>query len=84
MPRCSLRDSGVARHHGRLIESGQIHCHIVCRGADSWLVDPADRTLDAFELRAGGWALIASAKESDPVSVRPFDAVTFSLGDLWP
>ena len=24
-----------------------------------WLVDPADRTLEAFELRAGEWALIA-------------------------
>ena len=49
-----------------------------------WLVDPADRTLEAFELRGGQWVLIASAKDDDPVSIRPFDAVTFSLGDLWP
>ena len=49
-----------------------------------WLVDPADRTLEAFELREGQWVLIASAKDDDPVSIRPFDAVTFSLGDLWP
>ena len=49
-----------------------------------WLVDPTDRTLEAFELREGQWVLIASAKDDEPVSIRPFDAITFSLGDLWP
>ena len=49
-----------------------------------WLVDPADRTLEAFELREGQWVLIASAKDDDPISIRPFDAITFNLGDLWP
>ena len=49
-----------------------------------WLVDPIDRTLEAFELHDGQWLLIASAKDDEPVSIRPFDAVTFSLGDLWP
>ena len=48
-----------------------------------WLVDPTDRTLEAFELRDGEWVLIATAKDNEPVSVRPFDAITFSLGDLW-
>ena len=49
-----------------------------------WLVDPADRTLEAFELREGEWVLIATAQDDAPVRIRPFDAVTFSLGDLWP
>ena len=49
-----------------------------------WLVDPADRTLEAFELHDGQWLLIASAKDDEPVSIRPFDAIAFSLGDLWP
>ncbi len=49
-----------------------------------WLVDPTDRTLEAFELREGEWVLIATAKDDEPVSIRPFDAITFSLGDLWP
>ena len=48
-----------------------------------WFVDPADRTLEAFELRDGEWVLIGCAKDDDPVSIRPFDAITFSLGDLW-
>ena len=49
-----------------------------------WLVDPTDRTLEAFELREGEWVLIATATDDDPISIRPFDATTFSLGDLWP
>ena len=49
-----------------------------------WLIDPTDRTLEAFELHNGQWLLIASAKDDEPVSIRPFDAVTFNLGDLWP
>ena len=49
-----------------------------------WLVDPLDRTLEAFELRDGHWTLIATAKDDEPVSIRPYDAITLSLGDLWP
>ena len=49
-----------------------------------WFVDPADRTLEAFELREGEWVLIATAQDDARVRIRPFDAVTFSLGDLWP
>ena len=49
-----------------------------------WLVEPTDRTLEAFELREGEWAPIAAAKDDDPIGIRPFDAIAFSLGDLWP
>ena len=49
-----------------------------------WLVDPTDRALEAFELREGEWMPIATAKDDAPVRIRPFEAVTFSLGDLWP
>jgi len=52
--------------------------------AHMWIVDPADRTLEAFELRDEQWVLIATAKDDDPVQIRPFEAVTFNLGDLWP
>ena len=48
-----------------------------------WLVHLAQRTLEAFELRDCGSVLIATAKNDEPVSIRPFDAITFSLGDLW-
>ena len=48
-----------------------------------WLIDPVDRILEAFELHEGQWLLIASAQDDDPVSIRPFNAITFSLGELW-
>ena len=47
-----------------------------------WLVEPADRTREAFELRDRQWVRIAGAKDDNPISIPPFDAVTFSLGDL--
>ena len=49
-----------------------------------WLVDPTDRTQEAFELRDGQWTLIGTSKDDEPVCIPPFDAVTFSLADLWP
>ena len=52
--------------------------------AHLWLVEPTDRTLEAFELRKGEWVVIGTAKDDEPVNIRPFDAITFSLGDLWP
>ena len=48
-----------------------------------WLVDPVERILEAFELREGQWVLIASVEDDDPVSIAPFEAITFSLGGLW-
>ncbi len=48
-----------------------------------WLVDPLVHTLEAFALRQEGWLLIATLKDDDPVKVPPFDAITFSLADLW-
>lgn len=48
-----------------------------------WIVDPLAQTLEAFELQQGRWLLIATLKGDDPVTVPPFDAVTFSLADLW-
>ncbi len=49
-----------------------------------WLVDPLERGLEAFELRDSQWVLIASLKDDDAVSVPPFEAISFSLADLWP
>ena len=48
-----------------------------------WLVDPVERILEAFELHEGRWVLIASVEDDEPVSIAPFEAVTFSLGELW-
>ncbi|MCY4396274.1 MAG: Uma2 family endonuclease [Rhodospirillaceae bacterium] len=49
-----------------------------------WFIDPIARDLEAFELRNGEWVLIATARNDDPVSIPPFDAITFPLDALWP
>ncbi len=49
-----------------------------------WLIDPAARALEAFELREGSWVLLDMLTGGAPVSLPPFDAISFSLGDLWP
>ena len=49
-----------------------------------WFVDPDARMLEAFALREGQWVLIATLADDEPVSVPPFEAITFSLADLWP
>ena len=49
-----------------------------------WFIDPEARDLEAFELRDGDWVLIATARNDDPVSIPPFDAISFPLDALWP
>jgi Uma2 family endonuclease len=48
-----------------------------------WLIDPLAKTLEAFALTEQGWLLIATLQDDDAVSVPPFDAISFSLADLW-
>ena len=49
-----------------------------------WFVDPDIRTLEAFVLHDGRWTLMASLGNEEAVSVAPFEAISFSLGALWP
>ena len=49
-----------------------------------WLLDPATRVLDAYQLVAGKWILQGTATGSDDVCLPPFDAVSFSLDVLFP
>jgi hypothetical protein len=39
--------------------------------------------LEAFALTENGWLLLATLKDDDAVSLPPFDAISFSLADLW-
>ncbi len=49
-----------------------------------WLIDPRLQILEAYENRDGGWFKIGDWNSDDNVQAPPFDAVTFSLADLWP
>ena len=49
-----------------------------------WLVDPDAQSLEAFKLRDTEWVLIDALYGSVAVSLPPFEAISFDLGDLWP
>lgn len=48
-----------------------------------WLVDPAHRTLEAFELRDGSWNLLVSFRDNAKVVAPPFLNLCFPLNSLW-
>ncbi len=49
-----------------------------------WLVDPNVQSLEAFELHGTEWVLIDQLFDDAPVSLPPFEAISFNLGNLWP
>ena len=49
-----------------------------------WFVDPAARLLEAFALVNGDWTPAGRAEDAAPVSLPPFEAVSFPLDALWP
>ena len=51
--------------------------------AHLWLVDPLAKTLETFALDNGRWTVTGLYTDDDEARAEPFDAVTFSLGDLW-
>ncbi|MDN5939281.1 MAG: Uma2 family endonuclease, partial [Salinisphaera sp.] len=49
----------------------------------AWLIAPDIRTLEANENQAGRWLLLKTLEQDDPVSLAPFDAISFELAVLW-
>jgi Uma2 family endonuclease len=49
-----------------------------------WIIDPAERTLEALELRDGGWFRLGAWTDGDTARVRPFDAIETDVGRLFP
>ena len=48
-----------------------------------WLIDPEALTVEAFRLVSGAWTLTAALAGDAEARVAPFDAIAFSLADLW-
>ncbi len=49
-----------------------------------WIADPADKTLEAFQLIGAEWELVDRLDDDALVSLPPFEAISFNLVDLWP
>jgi Uma2 family endonuclease len=49
-----------------------------------WILDPAGRVLEAFELPGGGWLRIGAWIPGQSARIRPFEAVELEVGRLFP
>jgi Uma2 family endonuclease len=49
-----------------------------------FLIDPRTKSLECFVLQNKDWVLKGTYFDTDQVCAPPFDALTFSLGLLWP
>ncbi len=49
-----------------------------------WLVDPLQRTLEAYRLQSARWLVLATHEAAERVRAEPFEAVELDLGTLWP
>jgi len=49
-----------------------------------WIVNLRPASVAAFENDAGRWTKIGNWNAADTVRAPPFDAISFSLADLWP
>jgi len=68
----------------RALDEGEKKAIYACEGVPHlWLVEPRDRWLAAFALRGGRYALLGKLTGGADVSLPPFDAIAFSLDDLW-
>jgi Uma2 family endonuclease len=48
-----------------------------------WLVDPMEKTLDVFRLKAGEWVVAGFYVGEAKVRAEPFTAIEINLSDLW-
>jgi Uma2 family endonuclease len=49
-----------------------------------WHLDPGSRVLEVFQRQGTSWLLTHTFTGQDDVAAPPFDAISFSLGLLWP
>ncbi len=48
-----------------------------------WLINPRDKTLEAFRLENSKWVLLSTHADTDKAKIPPFEAMEFDLGSLW-
>lgn len=58
--------------------------YATCEVAHLWLLDPRARLLEVFRRQDNDWLLTQTFTDTEDVCAPPFEAITFSLGLLWP
>jgi Uma2 family endonuclease len=49
-----------------------------------WILDPADRSLEAFTAREGAWLRVGAWSDGDTPRIPPFEAVEIEVSSLFP
>ena len=49
----------------------------------AWLIEPIQRTLEAFQLQGAAWQTVGTWEGDARVRAMPFDAIELDLGSLW-
>jgi Uma2 family endonuclease len=49
-----------------------------------WIVDPAERILEAYALRDAAWLRLGAWSDGDVARIAPFDAIELDIGRLFP
>src|SRR5262249_11377917 len=52
--------------------------------ANYWIVDPAARSVEAYVLKNGKYALAAQGNGNDVVHLPPFEELAIELSEVWP
>jgi len=76
---CEILSPGTARKD-RVVKMPIYARHGV---AYLWLLDPLERTLEAYDLLEGQWRVIGLFQGDDVVQVAPFEALELSLSNFW-
>ena len=76
---CEILSPGTARKD-RVLKMPIYARHGV---AYLWLLDPLERTLEAYDLLKGQWRVIGLFQGDDVVQVAPFEALELPLSNLW-
>ncbi len=63
------------------VEKMPIYAHLGVR--HFWLIDPQLQTLEVYELCNGQWVLLETIDNDKPVSIAPFQDISFPLSSLW-
>ena len=76
---CEVLSPSTARKD-RIVKMPVYAEHGVCH---VWLIDPALKTLEAYQLEDRFWKLIGAFSENDVVSIAPFEEIAIELELLW-
>jgi len=49
-----------------------------------WIVDPEERTLEAFGAREGSWLRLGAWTDGASARIQPFEAIEIDVGSLFP